>query len=172
MNLAYPFGKDKPGSQFGKPLSEVPNKSLEFLIKACSESLNDPEKAKFSARNRELINAAKSILIARLNGEPGPAPKPAPMIKGSDIQEYDSKTDQYTLKEDVRKHFNPPAPTSQSKLGEMILAETKSTKAMVGESLTKINRMIAIIERSLGNMHSQPVSDIPGTQEEPFNDQF
>lgn len=55
-NMTYPFGREK-----GKPLSEVPNKSLEFLIQRCRENTNP----QYADKNRQTIQVCEQILKQR-----------------------------------------------------------------------------------------------------------
>jgi len=156
MTLTYPFGKEK-----GKPLTEVPNKSLEFLIKACTESLSDPSKVQYAARNKELINAAKAVIIARLNGEAAPAPKPAPVIKDTDIQGYDNQTREYTLKEAAAKHL---AQQAQPKAGDNDIVAMRRD---IAELKVLMKRVAGIVQTALGTTRAVSEFEQEG-EEAPF----
>jgi len=159
-NLTYPFGREQ-----GKPLTEVPNKSLEFLIKTCTESLGNPEKAKFAARNKELIQAAKAVLIARLNGEAAPpappTPKPAPVIKHDDIQAYDMKKGEYTLREAAARHI---AEQHAPKAAEN---ELSIIRRDVAELKVLMKRVAGIVQTALGTTRAVSEFEQEG-EEAPF----
>jgi len=63
-----PFGRSK-----GKPITDIDDNDLAWLTKAIGESVADPEKAKFKAKNQKLLDA----LVAEGKRRTGPAPAPA-----------------------------------------------------------------------------------------------
>lgn len=55
-----PFGNDK-----GRPITEVGDRTLDFLISAFEKSIDDPEKARFRANNERALAAVRAEIARR-----------------------------------------------------------------------------------------------------------
>ena len=93
--MKVPFGRDK-----GKPIVDIDDVALKWLAEAVKKSVDDPEKAKFKARNEALLTDLRDEYKRRHAPAEGHDPKTGEVKK--------DKTDEKSPGEDPFNYGPPP----------------------------------------------------------------